>query len=400
MMAINVENERMEALAQGFGCQIGTLPFPYLGLAVGTTRPSIQDLTPVVHRLERRLMATSSFLSQGARLQLITSAISSMPIHMLCTMHIPPGITKQFDRIIRQCLWMDNVDTPKQSLASWKMICKPKAKGGLGIIDFQKKNDALLMKFLHKFYNKKMDVPWVKLIWETYYEGEVPHAAKACGSYWWKDLIKLMDQYRGFAKPEVKSGETVLFWSDAWELDSSTVPLRDRFPRLFSFAKDSKISVRDMVQLQHRAEEFYLPFSAKAYDEFILLQGWLDNISLHQLGSDTWSCAKGDYRANAYYVSLYDHVVVDPQFQWIWKSKCIMKIKMFSWHMLSDHLNTKDLLQRRHWNVTNDYSCVLCPGHHHEDRDHLFFNCIFSSRVWAYLQIQWGTSGNMVQTTE
>jgi hypothetical protein len=85
MMEINVEKERMEALAQGFGCQIGTLPFPYLGLAVGTTRPSIQDLTLVVHRLERRLLATSSFLSQGARLQLITSAISSMPIHMLCT---------------------------------------------------------------------------------------------------------------------------------------------------------------------------------------------------------------------------------------------------------------------------------------------------------------------------
>jgi hypothetical protein len=167
MMAINVERERMEVLAQGFGCQIGSLPFPYLGLAVGTTRPSIQDLTHVVHRLERRLLATSSFLLQGARLQLITSAISSMPIHMLCTVHIPPGITKEFDRIIRQCLWRDNVDTPKQSLASWKIICKPKAKGGLGIINFQKKNDALLMKFLHKFYNKKLDIPWVKLVWET-----------------------------------------------------------------------------------------------------------------------------------------------------------------------------------------------------------------------------------------
>jgi hypothetical protein len=33
----------------------------------------------------------------------------------------------------------DNVDTPKQSLASWKMIYKPKAKGGFGIVDFQKK---------------------------------------------------------------------------------------------------------------------------------------------------------------------------------------------------------------------------------------------------------------------
>jgi hypothetical protein len=60
------------------------------------------------------------------------------------------------------------------------------------------------------------------------------------------------------------------------------------------------------------------------------LQGWLDQISLQQKGSDTWSCARGDYKARIYYASLYDHVMVDPQFQWIWKSKCIMKNKMFS----------------------------------------------------------------------
>jgi hypothetical protein len=159
MMPINVDDTTLRELAKGFGCQIGTLPFTYLGLSVGTSRPSIQDLTPVVHRLERRLTATSSFLSQGARLQLILSAISSMPLHLLCTIHIPPGILKQFNRIIRQCLWRDNIDTPKQSLAAWDLICKPKMKGGLGIVDFQNKNEALLMKFLHKFYNKQMEIP-------------------------------------------------------------------------------------------------------------------------------------------------------------------------------------------------------------------------------------------------
>jgi hypothetical protein len=35
--------------------------------------------------------------------------------------------------------------------------------GGLGIVDFQKQNAALLIKFLDKFYNKG-DVPWVQLI--------------------------------------------------------------------------------------------------------------------------------------------------------------------------------------------------------------------------------------------
>jgi hypothetical protein len=116
----------------------------------------------------------------------------------------------------------------------------------------------------------------------------------------------------------------------------------------------------------------------------------LDQITLRHVILDVWSCARGAYKSHTYYISLDDHVVVDPQFQWIWKSRCNMKIKMFSWLLLSDRVNTKDLLQRRHWNVTEDYSCVLCPGKIHEDQDHLFFNCMFSRRVWSYLQIQWG----------
>jgi hypothetical protein len=62
-----------------------------------------------------------------------------------------PGLTKQFDRILRQCLWRDKFDEPKQSLAAWDMVCKPKQCGGLGIIDFQKQNAVVLIKFLDNF---------------------------------------------------------------------------------------------------------------------------------------------------------------------------------------------------------------------------------------------------------
>jgi hypothetical protein len=86
-----------------------------------------------------------------------------MPLHFLCTLHLPLGLTKQFDCIFRQCLWRDKYDEPKKSLAAWDMVCKPKQSGGLGIVDFQKQNAALLIKFLDKFNNHK-DVPWVKLI--------------------------------------------------------------------------------------------------------------------------------------------------------------------------------------------------------------------------------------------
>jgi hypothetical protein len=153
IVPLNVSNEDAEVLAAALGCQVGSMPFPYLGLPMGTTKPSIQDLLPIVEGVERRLISTSIFLSQGARLQLITSALSSMPIYFLLSLKLPPGLNVQLERIIRQCLWRDK-DGPKQSLAAWEMVCKPRDKGGLGIVNFSKKNDSLLLKHLDKIYNK------------------------------------------------------------------------------------------------------------------------------------------------------------------------------------------------------------------------------------------------------
>jgi hypothetical protein len=96
-----------------------------------------------------------------------------------------------------------------------------------------------LLKHLDKFYNKK-DILWITLIWNTYYsEGDVPHASKYKGSFWWRDLLKLCDLYRGIVKCSMGDGTTVLFWVDIW----NDLLMQDKFPRLFSFAKDKLISI-------------------------------------------------------------------------------------------------------------------------------------------------------------
>jgi hypothetical protein len=100
LILTNVIDALTDALAAEFGCQVGKMPFTYLGLPLGTTWPLIRDLSPLC-RLERKLSSSSCFLPQGARLQLINSALASMPLHFLCSLQLPPGLTKQFDRIIR-----------------------------------------------------------------------------------------------------------------------------------------------------------------------------------------------------------------------------------------------------------------------------------------------------------
>jgi hypothetical protein len=43
MIPINIEQRKMSILANTLGCSIGTMPFTYLGLPLGTTKPHVRD---------------------------------------------------------------------------------------------------------------------------------------------------------------------------------------------------------------------------------------------------------------------------------------------------------------------------------------------------------------------
>jgi len=53
-------------------------------------------------------------------------------------------------------------------------------------------------------------------------------------TFWWKDLLKLLDSYKQLAQVSVKNGSTVVFWEDRW----NTHVLIHELPQLYSFAKE------------------------------------------------------------------------------------------------------------------------------------------------------------------
>ena len=134
--------------------------------------------------------AAASLLDYGSKLTLLNSVVISLVVYAMCSIKINPKIIEHLDKLRRSCLWVRRSDDGIRgsSLAAWDMVCKPKSKGGLGIIDLKTQNQGLLLKQLHKFYNKH-DVPWVKLIWDSYYVDKIPHASDPCGSFWWRDLM-------------------------------------------------------------------------------------------------------------------------------------------------------------------------------------------------------------------
>jgi hypothetical protein len=81
----------------------------------------------------------------------------------------PSQVIKQIDTYRKSCLWSKGeINRKSKYLVAWEVATKPKDQGGLGIIDIKSLNNALLMKFLDRFYNKA-DIPWVSLTWSKLY---------------------------------------------------------------------------------------------------------------------------------------------------------------------------------------------------------------------------------------
>jgi hypothetical protein len=131
MVPINLQEQKFDELANVFGCSKGSFPFTYLGLPLSIARPSVADFWP------------------------------ALPTFAMCTYILPKTIIKQIDKFRKHCLWRgSDINNRKPPKAAWPMVCIPKEEGGLGALNLSTQNISLMLKHLHKFYNRA-SVPWV-----------------------------------------------------------------------------------------------------------------------------------------------------------------------------------------------------------------------------------------------
>jgi hypothetical protein len=150
----------MEALQ----CQKGTSPFIYLGFASNY----YQALKGLLHaspsQRQRRLSVCSMYLSYGDKLRLVNSVLSSLSTFYLSTIKVYQLVLGEFDKYRRQCQWRKNdLEAKSSRLAAYELFYRPKDQDELDVVNFSSQNNCLLMKHLHRFYNRA-SLPWIKLI--------------------------------------------------------------------------------------------------------------------------------------------------------------------------------------------------------------------------------------------
>lgn len=68
MVPINLSPEKAEIMAGVLGCRIQSMPFNYLGLPMGSTKPRVEHFAPLMNRVERQLTSISSMLTYASKL--------------------------------------------------------------------------------------------------------------------------------------------------------------------------------------------------------------------------------------------------------------------------------------------------------------------------------------------
>ena len=172
-------------------------------------------------------------------------------------------------------------------LVSWKLVTRPKIKGGLGIGRLKEKNKALMFKWLWRFLLEQESI-WMKVIISKFgvhfNRWDAGVASRSTYRSPWKYISSLYDEFRHLVSFKVGNGRRIRFWEDAW---CDGVALSNCFVDLFRISTASNVSIAEVFVPQsglvpHRWDlRFYRNMHDWELDDYANLTALLDQVHLN-----------------------------------------------------------------------------------------------------------------------
>jgi len=245
LFCFGTAQENIEIYTELFGCKAGDFPINYLGIPIHFKKHRNCDWGKIEEHFEKRLSRwKGKHLSIGGRLILINSVLSSLPMYMMSFFYVLKGVLKKLDYFRSRFFWQGDDNKKKYRLIRWSTLCQPKEQGGLGILNLNAMNIALLSKWWYKLLTS--EGIWQQILHNKYI-GSKPLAQVEwkCGdSHFWSCLMKAKRDFLRFGTFIVKDGSQVRFWEDNW-LDG--VLLNVQYPSLYNIARPKFITIEEAM---------------------------------------------------------------------------------------------------------------------------------------------------------
>ncbi|BAT16930.1 Os12g0428401 [Oryza sativa Japonica Group] len=286
----------------------------------------------------------------------------ALPVHYMTVLQLPRWAIKDIERKCRGFLWKGQEEiSGGHCLVSWRKVCSPIEKGGLGVKDLNLFGQALRLKWLAKSLEQK-DRPWTLA---TFRPGS--------------DVEEI---FRSVAEHIIGDGVNTQFWTDNW---TGKGCFAWRWPVLFSHVSRAKLTVADALIANRWVRRLQGALSNEALGEFFQLWDEVHDVSLQQMAKTIkWKLTvDGNFSvASAYdlfFIATEDCSYGDT----LWHSRVPSRVRFFMWIALKGRCLTADNLAKRNW--PHDAICSLCQ-HENEDCHYLLVSCDYTAAVWRKLR--------------
>jgi hypothetical protein len=331
-------------------------------------------------------------LSHAARLELIKSVFSSIPVYYMSNIIFSKKFIAKLTTIIRSFWWTgvrEETNAKSLCLKAWKDICAPRKEGGLGIRNLQAINQGLILmaawriaeqpdNFLHAVLKSKYFPD--SSIWR-------PNSSSPKSAFW-SSILKVLPILKENSFYQISQGNSSI-WSTPWCTGWSNI-----YDSLITQPHDFTYpaQVKDLWETNQKTWNvtlidtlFQQPFAGNIKRIAIIDTQEKDMLcwKLTPSGkcnskSAYWACLK-NLQEKGEPKPRQVHSDTKILLNKIWKDKTLIpRVQTFGWRFLSKSMPTG----ARAGKYSKHISKLCCRCGMEEDDIHLFFTCCFSKAAW------------------
>jgi len=214
-------------------------------------------------------------------------------------------------------------------------------------------------------------VAWIESNWlrgRSLWSISIPSSC----SWSWKKLLKLRDMAKSLIRFQVGDGRNIFLWLDHWHPAGC---LLGRFG--YRAVYDSGMSINAKLSAIIHNGEWFWP--AARSDDLVEIQCQLLDINLGGEDQPIWESKNGKYSCAETWERLRSKNQVVHWWKSVWFSMAIPRHSFFLWLVFRDAVVTRQKMCS--WGYMGPCLCLFCYAAQ-ENRNHLFFSCSFSRRIW------------------
>jgi hypothetical protein len=218
-------------------------------------------------------------------------------------------------------------------------------------------------------------VAWIEayvLKGRSFWVAKVPQSC----SWTWRKLLNLREVARDFIHFSVGEGNKIFLWLDLWHPDGILLA-KYGFRPIYDAGSQINAKLSSVIRDHH------WNWPPARSDVLVSIQSQLSLVPLGDSDQAWWSISKsGKYTCNETWDHIRNKRDIVSWWRLIWFPLAIPKQAFLLWLAVKNRLVTGERMAS--WGFQGDVLCVFCRGCI-EGRDHLFFQCSFSRRIWKFV---------------